>query len=141
MFHGPIFSEVCSRLQNITVFFLFAYFQERVGGLVLSKLKKNYQFIRSSLSRCRHLLRISVLLFKEISLFSMIINVFSIIQSWQDLVSFLYVGANTLILQVIVKGLYCYIYSLWLMVNCILSFYNVLLKDKPEMICKIIILR
>ena len=107
--HGPIFSEVCSRLQNITVFFLFAYFQERVGGLVLSKLKKNYQFIRSSLSRCRHLLRISVLLFKEISLLSMIINIYSIIQSWQDLVSFLYVGANTLILQVIVKGLYCYI--------------------------------
>ena len=43
MFHGPIvivFSEVSSRLQNIPVFFLFAYFQERVGGLVLFEFKK-----------------------------------------------------------------------------------------------------
>ena len=37
----------------------------------------------------------------------MIINVFSFIQSWQDLVSLLYDGANALLLQVIVKGLFC----------------------------------
>ena len=42
MFHGPIdiFSEVCSRLQNIPVFLPFAYFQERVGGFVLFEFKK-----------------------------------------------------------------------------------------------------
>ena len=40
------------------------------------------------------------------SSFSMIIKVFPLTKSWQNLVSF-YVGANALILQVIVKRLFC----------------------------------
>ena len=62
---------------------------------------KNYQFIRSTLY-----LSVVFVEIQYFSSFSMIIKVFPLTKSWQNLVSF-YVGANALILQVIVKRLFC----------------------------------
>ena len=76
MFHGlaPIFSEICSRLQNIPVFFLLAYFQEIVGGYVLFKFKLPiYRKVFISMSA---FVEISVFLSEEFSSFSMISKFF-----------------------------------------------------------------